>query len=268
MRRILLTLLGPALFMAPAARADEWSKTFTISGKPELRVETSDANIQVDTWDQNTIEAKVTTDHDKIGENGIRVTDRQNGDSVELEVRFPHHNFHVEFGMHHVNVLIHMPREGRVALHTGDGSIRLSHFKGDMDLRTGDGSQELDALDGNLRAQTGDGHIRAAGRFDTLDLSSGDGRLEADALPGSTAASAWDLKTGDGNVTLRVPGDFAADVSLHTGDGHITMDMPLTVEGQLDKTDVRGKLNGGSAHTLTIHTGDGSIRLEKLSSSI
>jgi DUF4097 and DUF4098 domain-containing protein YvlB len=216
----------------------------------------------------DTIEAKVTTDRDKIGENGIRVTDRQNGDSVELEVRFPHQNFHVQFGMHHVNVLIHMPRAGRVALHTGDGNIRLSQFKGDMDLRTGDGSQELDALDGSLRAQTGDGHIRAAGRFDALDLSSGDGRVDADALPGSTVSSTWDLKTGDGDVTLRVPENFAADISLHTGDGHITMDMPLTVQGQLGQSDVRGKLNGGSAHTLTIHTGDGSIRLEKLSSSI
>jgi DUF4097 and DUF4098 domain-containing protein YvlB len=268
MRRIVLSLLGLTLTFASLARADEWSKTFTISGKPNLRVETSDANIQVDTWDQNTIEAKITTDRDKIGENGIRVTDRQNGDSVEVELRFPHRNFHVEFGMHHVDVQIHMPREGRVALQTSDGRIRVSHFKGEIDLRTGDGSEELDALDGVLRAHTGDGHIRAAGRFDSLDLSSGDGRIDADAAPGSTAASAWDLRSGDGNITLRVPENFAADVSLHTGDGHITLDLPLSVEGALDKTDVRGKLNGGSTHTVTIQTGDGSIRLEKLSSSI
>jgi DUF4097 and DUF4098 domain-containing protein YvlB len=268
MRRIGLALLGLTLTFASAARADEWSKTFSITGKPDLRVETSDANIQVDTWDQNTIEAKVITDHDKIGENGIRVIDRQNGDSVEIEVRFPHHNFHVEFGMRHVNIQIHMPREGKVALRTGDGAIRVSHLKGEMDLRSGDGSQELDSLDGVLRAHTGDGHIRTTGRFDSLDLGTGDGRIEADALSGSTTASSWDLNTGDGSITLRVAENFAADVSLHTGDGHITMEMPLTVEGQLDKKDVRGKLNGGGTHTVTIHTGDGSIRLEKLSSSI
>ena len=49
---------------AAPAHADEWSKTYTVSGKPDLRVETSDANIRVTTWDQNTIEAKV--DHDPL----------------------------------------------------------------------------------------------------------------------------------------------------------------------------------------------------------
>ena len=49
------------------------------------------ANIRVTTWDQHTIEAKVITTHYKIGENGIRVEERQNGDSVEIDVRYPHH---------------------------------------------------------------------------------------------------------------------------------------------------------------------------------
>ena len=67
-------------------------------------------------------------------------------------------------------------------------------------------------------------------------------------------------KTGDGAVTLTVPENFAADVVMHTGDGHITLDMPLTVEGRYDSSNVRGKLNGGGG-VLNIYTGDGSIKL-------
>ena len=78
-----------------------------------------------------------------------------------------------------------MPREGRVNLHTGDGSIRLANFKGEMDLQTGDGHQDIDSVDGTLRARAGDGHITAAGRFDVLELTTGDGRIEARALSGS-----------------------------------------------------------------------------------
>src|SRR6202451_2347157 len=74
---------------AVPALADDWSKTYTLTGKPDLRVETSDADIHVSTWDQNTIEAKVTTTRYKIGEDGIKVEDRQRGDSVEMEVRNP-----------------------------------------------------------------------------------------------------------------------------------------------------------------------------------
>ena len=243
-------------------RADEWKKSFTISGKPELRVESSDANIRVDTWDQNTIEAHVTTQRWKIGAGGIAVYDHQSGDTVELEVRFPHRNFLFDFGNRHVEVEIHMPREGRISLRTGDGHIRLSNFKGNIEAQSGDGGVEMDGIDGTVRAHSGDGHIRADGRFDGLDISTGDGRIEARAMAGSTVNSNWRLRTGDGSVTLQVPQTLAADVDLHTNDGHITVEVPVSVEGGLGGKSIRGKINGGG-NLVTIHTGDGSIRLEK-----
>jgi DUF4097 and DUF4098 domain-containing protein YvlB len=263
----------PALLMfaslcslsALPARADDWSKTYVITGKPDLRVDTSDANIHVSTWDQNTIEAKVTTTHYKIGDDGIRIEEHQTGDTVEINVRFPHHGVTINLGNyknHRVDVDIHMPREGRVNLHTGDGKIELSNFKGEMQLHSGDGSQEVAAVDGKLRAMTGDGHIRADGRFDELDLKTGDGRVDARATSGSALATSWRLESGDGTVTLEVPETLAADVDLHTGDGHIDLDMPISTAGKIREGEVRGKLNGGG-NLLTIHTGDGSIRLRK-----
>jgi DUF4097 and DUF4098 domain-containing protein YvlB len=261
-----LMVSGVVLFLTAAlpAQADEWSKTYTLTGKPDLRVETTDANIHVSTWEQNTIEAKVTTTRYKIGGDGIRIEEHQTGDRVEIEVRYPHHGFGITIngGNRRTDIDIHMPREGRVDLRTGDGDISLGNFKGEMLLHSGDGSQQLDGVDGKLRATTGDGHIRASGRFDGLELRTGDGRVEARAAAGSALATSWKLETGDGSVTLEVPENFAADVDLHTGDGHIDLDMPVTTEGKIRENEVRGKLNGGG-NLLVIHTGDGSIRLRK-----
>jgi DUF4097 and DUF4098 domain-containing protein YvlB len=261
---VLLMLAGLCSLAAPLARADDWSKTYTISGKPDLRVDTSDANIHVTTWDQNTIEAKVTTTRYKIGDDGIRIEEHQTGDVVEINVRYPHHGVTINFGNsnHRVDIDIHMPREGRVNLHTGDGKIELGHFKGEMQLHSGDGSLEVAAVDGKLRAMSGDGHIRADGRFDELDLKTGDGRVDARATAGSALANSWRLESGDGTVTLEVPENLAADVDLHTGDGHIDLDMPITTAGKIREGEVHGKLNGGG-NLLMIHTGDGSIRLRK-----
>jgi len=246
-----------------SAHADDWSKTYTLTGKPDLRVDTSDANIHVSTWDQNVIEAKVTTTRYKIGGDGIRVEEHQTGDKVEIDVRFPHYHFGIiNAGAHRVDIDIHMPREGRVDLHTGDGKIEIGHFKGEMQLRSGDGSQEINEVDGKLRALTGDGHIRADGRFDELELKTGDGRVDARATTGSALTTGWRLESGDGTVTLEVPENLAADVDLHTGDGHIDLDMPVTTAGKIREGEVRGKLNGGG-NLLLIHTGDGSIRLRK-----
>lgn len=265
MKRLSLAFALLFLTFATLAHADDWSKSYSISGKPDLRVQTSDANIHVDTWDQNKIDVHVTSMHYKIGEGGIQILEHQNGDSVEIELRYPHHNFTIQFGTsgrYRVDVDIHMPREGRVNLRTGDGEIRLANFKGNMEVQSGDGHQELDAVDGSLRAHTGDGRINATGRFDALDLETGDGRIEARALAGSTMGSGWNVHTGDGSVTLQLPDNFSADVDLHTSDGHINLDMPVTVEGRIGEKNIRGKLNGGG-NLLTVHTGDGSIRIEK-----
>jgi DUF4097 and DUF4098 domain-containing protein YvlB len=269
MKRIALPILALAVLSFAAAlpaSADEWSKTYNIGGKPDLQIDASDANIHVTTWDQNTIEAKVVTAHYKIGEGGIRVEEHQEGDMVEIDVRFPHHD--ISLGIMHVDwsrrvdVLIQMPRQGKVNLRTGDGKIELTGLKGEMDLHTGDGSEILDAVDGKLHASTGDGHIRASGRFDELDLKTGDGHVDVSAFGGSSLGSAWRLETGDGSVNLAVPGELSADVDLHTSDGHIDLDMPVTTTGKLRENEVHGKLNGGGT-LLTIRTGDGSIHLRK-----
>ena len=266
MKRLTLATLATVslalLSAAPAARADEWSKTYNLSGKPELRIETSDANIRVTTWDQNTIEAKVISSRYKIGDGGLRVEERQTGDSVEIDVRYPHHDFNVGWGNHRVDIVIRMPREGGVNLRTGDGKIDIAGLKGDMDLHSGDGSETLEGVEGKLRASTGDGHITAQGRFDELELKTGDGHVEVRATQGSTLAAGWRLETGDGNVSLEIPSELSADVSLHTSDGHIDLDFPITTEGKIRENEVHGKLNGGG-NPLTIHTGDGSIHLRK-----
>ena len=259
--RLFFTIFAFAMAGMPAS-AEEWSKAYNISGRADLRVETSDANIRVTTWDQKTIEAKVITSRYKIGEGGIRVEERQSGDSVEIDVRYPHHDFVIGLGSGRVDVIIQMPREGRVNLRTGDGKIEVAGLKGEMDLHTGDGSINLDSVDGKLHATTGDGHIRANGRFDELGLKTGDGHVDVRAGNGSSLAAGWRLETGDGSVSLEVPGDFAADVDLHTSDGHIDLDLPVQAEGRIRQNEIRGKLNGGGS-LLTIRTGDGSIHLRK-----
>ncbi|MBZ5682297.1 MAG: DUF4097 domain-containing protein [Acidobacteriia bacterium] len=262
LKRLFLVVLILGVAASLPARADEWSKTYTLTGKPDLRIETSDANIHVHTWDQNKIEAKVIATRYKIGEGGIRVEEHQNGDSVEIDVRYPHHGITIDFGNHRVDIDIQMPREGKVNLRTGDGKIEIAGFKGEMDLHSGDGSEMLDGVDGKLRASTSDGHIRANGRFDEVDLKTGDGGVDVRATTGSSLASGWRLETGDGNVTLEIPGNLAADVDFHTGDGHIDLEMPITTEGKIRENEVRGKLNGGGP-LMTIRTGDGSIHLRK-----
>jgi hypothetical protein len=83
-----LMLLGFCAAALPAS-GDNWSKIYTLIEKPELQVETSDANIHVSTWDQSTLAARVITTRYRIGEQGIRIEQRSTGNSVQLYVEYP-----------------------------------------------------------------------------------------------------------------------------------------------------------------------------------
>jgi DUF4097 and DUF4098 domain-containing protein YvlB len=260
MKRLGLAILAVVMAHAALARAEQWSKTYNISDSPDLRVKTTDANIRVDTWDQKTIEATITSTRYKFGSGGVQ--EHQSGDTVEINLRFPH-EFHIgNFTSHRVDIAIHMPRKGRVNLHTGDGKIELADFGGEMELSSGDGSEQIHHVEGRVHASTGDGRIDADGRFDALNLKTGDGRLDVRAAAGSNVSEEWMLHTGDGGVSLELPENLAADLYLHTGDGHIDVSLPMTTEGRIKENDVHGKLNGGGK-TISVQTGDGSISLRK-----
>jgi len=255
-------LLSAALCAAPAL-GDEWSKRFPISGRAELRVDANDGSVVIRTWDRKEIEARVTTTQWKIPTD-VQVADHQAGDFVELEVRMTRrHTFSINLGNRSIRVELHVPRELRSDIRTGDGSITAEALRGETHLSTGDGRIDATALDGSLEAKTGDGRIHVAGRFDVLNLHTGDGSIEADIASGSKMTSEWSVRTGDGHVTLRIPTGFSAYLDVHTGDGHIQSDLPVTVSGtRLNEHELRGNLNAGGP-ALIVHTNDGSIRLER-----
>jgi DUF4097 and DUF4098 domain-containing protein YvlB len=287
--------------MGPRARAEEITKSFTVKGRANVKVETNDGSVRVTTSDSKQVEFHVEYQGYELGKN-LRVDTRQDGDNVELVARITGHwGITLNWGGHNsrrFHIEVRMPREGDlnvntgdgsvqvdtvngtvnvhtgdgsvhanslnglIDLHTNDGSISVDNLKGDIKLRTGDGSIEARDLDGKVEADSGDGHIRLGGRFEALNIKTGDGSVDAKVLPGSKMAASWSLRTGDGSVDLTLPSDFQADIDATTGDGHISLGIPLTVEGMLGKSQIRGKMNGGG-QALTIHTGDGSIRLSK-----
>jgi len=262
MNRTLLLVLPVSIAISGAALADDWSKTFSISGHPDLRVSANDGSVTIRTWDRKEIEARVTTIHWRIPSD-VQVVEHQSGDHVELEVRMPHRMFELNFGQRSIQVELRVPRDLKSDIRTGDGSITVENLHGETRLSTGDGRIEATALDGMLDAQTGDGRIITRGRFDRLNLHTGDGSIEAEINNGSRISSEWTVRTGDGHVTLRLPSTLSADLDVHTGDGHIQSDLPVTVSGSRNEHELRGKLNAGGP-PLIVRTNDGSIRLEKM----
>jgi hypothetical protein len=265
-RRIHLLVFSIFVLTSLAARAenskDDWKKEFTTSGKLSLKVESNDASITVTSWDRKETSVEVTTDGYKIGPNDVRVTDRQAGNQVDIEVHRP--SGHVCFGVcnRSIHIEAHVPQEADLALSTRDGNIRVLSVKGDLRLDSGDGNLDIRSANGRLSANTGDGHVSAEGRFDALDVHTGDGDINVEVDSASVLNSGWTLRTGDGNISMRIPPNFSADLDARSGDGRVNVEFPVTIEGSMRENGIRGKINAGG-QTIELRTGDGNIDLRK-----
>jgi hypothetical protein len=290
-------LLAVAI-LTPRAHAEEWTKSYTVSGRAQVRVDTNDGSVSIQTGDSKQVEFRVDYEGFELNKN-LHIDSRQDGDSVQINARVSGHwGFSWGGRGRGVRVEVRMPRDadlqvdtgdgsvntqslrGRLKIHTGDGSVRAEAVTGDVDIDTGDGSITLDGAKGNIRLRTGDGHIDARnldgrvdatsgdghikldGRLDALNIKTGDGGIDARLQPGSKIASSWSIRTGDGSVDIVLPADLQANIDASTNDGHISLGIPVTVEGTFSNSQIHGKMNGGG-QSLTIHTGDGSIRLSK-----
>ena len=97
---MLRTILAVAAlsFISQSAFADDWSKRYSVSGKPELRISTGDASVTVEVGDDHVIDAKLTTVGWSIGPGGVRVEERQTGDKVQIDVRVTVWQMGLEYG--------------------------------------------------------------------------------------------------------------------------------------------------------------------------
>jgi len=267
-------------FLAARASGEEWTRTYSISGHPKVRISTNDGAVRVYTSDANQVQLRVEY-HGYEMDRTLRIESRQDASGVELDARVRGSwGFSWLGSTRSLRIEVHMPRgadlnvdtgdgsveteaiEGALDIHTGDGHITVRGAKGFTRLRTGDGSIEGHDLDGTVEATTGDGHVRLDGRFEVLNIKTGDGSIDARVNSGSKMASSWNIRTGDGSVDVALPDGFQAYLDAQTRDGHVNVSFPIMVEGGISSAHVQGKLNGGG-QTFMIHTGDGSIRLRR-----
>jgi DUF4097 and DUF4098 domain-containing protein YvlB len=275
---IVAAVLATGLFAA-GAHAEEYMKTYTVSNRANVRIDTNDGSVNVTTGDTKEVEFRVEY-KGYVLDKSLQIESSQHGDEVELTARIPV-RFFISFGMsRRLHIEVRMPKDadlqvktgdgsvkaegvsGNIDLHSSDGALTVSSLKGTVRLHTSDGSIEGSDLDGKLDASTSDGRIRLSGRFDVLSVKSNDGSVGVEALRGSKMDAGWSIASSDGSVNVALPPDLPANIDASSSDGHISSDIPITMEGDMSKSKVHGKMNGGGP-TLTIHTGDGSIHLKQ-----
>lgn len=267
------------------------TRTFPVTGEPDLTLETFDGSIEIHSWDRNEVEVEIekrAMDQSLIDQ--MTVEAEQDGNRIVLRVKGPTMEERgITIGMHvspAARLRVAVPRNltlqarsadgsiraedlaGRITLDTGDGSVTADRLAGEVEIRTGDGSIRAENAEGRLDVQTGDGSITLDGTLALLRARTSDGSIRVRIAPESAMAEAWDVQTTDGSITLELPPGFNADIDAATSDGSVRAthrDLQEAAGGDEDDERRRRELRatmGEGGQTLRIRTSDGTIRIQ------
>ncbi len=173
--------------------------------------------------------------------------------------------------------------KGEVKLETMSGSVEVSDAVGRTAIETVSGSIVADNIDGDLRAESVSGRV---------DISNVNGDIEAESISGHIwitgaksksvraetvsssvtyngtidPAGTYSFKSNSGRITLGIPADVGATVSLETFSGNVDSDFPVTMGSRTNRmgqdTKFEFQIGSGRAH-ITLESFSGNIRIQR-----
>jgi DUF4097 and DUF4098 domain-containing protein YvlB len=151
--------------------------------------------------------------------------------------------------------------KGTVRGRTSGGSITLEGCSGDAEVNTSGGSIRIGQVKGEVKAHTSGGSIRVKEVMGTITATTSGGSVTA--YISKQPQGDCRLTTSGGSVNVRLAEDIKVDVYAKTSGGRVHIDFPVTVQGELSRTKLDGKINGGGPE-LYLKTSGGSIRINKI----
>jgi DUF4097 and DUF4098 domain-containing protein YvlB len=224
------------------------SKSFTVTGAPDVNVITFDGSVTVHGWDKSEVMYTATKRGDDAQEaKQVTIQSEQQGSAVSIIAKS-------EEGDGSASLDVYLPRNATLHVSSDDGSLHLEGVSGDLTLRTGNGSIQVSDGHGQLQVNTGDGSIRVSNFEGNVDARTGDGSISLDGK--FTALSA---RTGDGSISLSVPAgsDFTVETNAEDIDnGGLTVSEDVAPSKRVRRWKV-----GRGGKVFILNTGDGRISL-------
>lgn len=149
---------------------------------------------------------------------------------------------------------------GQVVASTSGGGISIGETAGSVTAKTSGGGITLDGVTGDTEAYTSGGSLNLKNLSGNVNGSTSGGSIFAE-LTGAIDRDCT-LKTSGGSIRIFLPKGISFDLDASTSGGHVETDFPITVQGVIHKSSLRGKINNGGP-LITLRTSGGSIYVKE-----
>lgn len=148
-----------------------------------------------------------------------------------------------------------------VDITSGNGDVRITMTAGEVNVTTGNGELDINGATGPVRATTGNGRVYVTTSAGPVTVRTGNGDIDV-RMRTLTGNSTMEFATGNGSVTVAVPGNFNGEIDATTGHGDFSSDFEIRIQGRLNPRHIRGIIGQGG-RTIRMVTGNGRLELRK-----
>ena len=245
--------------------------TLTLSRNGIVELESATGEMIVSGWDRDEVRIRATSDNSglRLDATSSRIQVKGIGmgwDDVRFEVTVPAGTRLLLNGRSSdVNV---RGTRGDVEVHTQNGDIVISDAA-NVDVNALNGDVELAGVDqvrvnlvaGDVRIESARGAIHSVAVSGEIEIHNATSRsVNVQTTSGEVfydgtidPSGRYEFSSHAGSVTVRVPADVSAAVSLQSYSGEIESDFPITLEG--------GATIGGHPRTIDFRLGSGGARI-------
>jgi hypothetical protein len=150
--------------------------------------------------------------------------------------------------------------EGGLEMETSGGDIRVESTKGNLHAETSGGDIRVKSVTGDVSAETSGGNITVAEVEGKVHAETSGGNVTVKVIGGNKGVHA---ETSGGNVDVYVAKTCSANIDASTSGGEVECNLPVTVNGKIRESSVKGTINGGGA-LIYAHTSGGNVRIRPM----
>lgn len=152
---------------------------------------------------------------------------------------------------------------GDVTVGTSGGDVEVREVTGVVDAETSGGDVVVSAVKGDVKAGTSGGNVKVSDVEGAVKAETSGGNVLVTVRGGNKGVHA---ETSGGNVEIAVASNVSANLDAATSGGSVECDLPVTVQGKIRESSIKGTINGGGP-LIYAHTSGGNVRIKSASGS-
>ncbi len=272
-------------------------KKFTVNSGGNFNLETDAGEVFVDTWDTDEVQIVVDIEGNDKRTQKFDVQFFQEGNTIKVVGKIKDHSFFKwNIGDLDVKYTITLPKKFSVTANTSGGNLKVRNVTGEVRCETSGGDVTAESIDGqtilntsgggieanlikgNVKVETSGGDIRANDITGDFKGNTSGGNINLNTIDGNvyaeTSGGDIDLRvkgenkgisvhTSGGGITIHVKENIAADVDASTSGGSVKCELPITIKGTIEESELHGRINGGG-NSIRAETSGGDIRIVTL----